>query len=204
MAKHFAIASLLLCLSTAASGSNRFTVGLGVLSHDLGRISQNQAGETSTLGTNYFNLHMQGHVPLADSTFFSPQIIYMPSALFPHKSPDGKVVSNYFILGLPFTLAVAPPGGYWGGLDFEIGPAIMNYTITGKGGTVTLNNGNSTAVFAIPSRTQTTRTIALEMGFVWTQESYRLALETLTEGLLSNQRRTYSIMVSLQFHAFEI
>ena len=177
----------------AAADHNSFLIGLNVLSHGLNRVSKEPSGATSALGTSYYNLDFQYHYEYAGGVFFSPRITVMPDFLLPAKSPDGALKTTFLILGLPVTYNM---GSSW---DLNAGLALILYQLSGSGGTTTLSNGNTTSNFALPGRNESSKTVGLLLGTSYHYESYRLQFDTMTEGLLSNSKRTFSLMLTASY-----
>lgn len=192
-----AVIALALSGNCAAVPSRSIFLGFDLLSHGLNQVSHDPGANTSLLGTNYLNFHAQVVIPMTDRWAITPQLIGMPSMLFPHKAPDQGSTANYFIIGIPFSYFVNDQ------LDLLMGVAFMNYTIKGDGGTTVLNNGTSQSTFALPGRTEQARTAALELGVGYKAVNIRWGLETFIESVLSSRRRTYSLMLSAQLDALD-
>ena len=173
-----------------------FSTGVGFLSHGLNRVAQAPTGETSLLGTSYYNLDFQMHFPLWDEWHFSPRIVWMPEFLYPTRAPNSSVKTSFLILGLPVTYNLSS------NFDFSGGLALIQYNIAGPGGTTTLQNGNGTSTFALPGRSESSKTLGLLLGASYNSGSYRVSLDTMTEGATSNSKRTFSLMLTLSYSLF--
>jgi hypothetical protein len=165
-----------------------FDLGAGVLVPHLGQFSGADSGKTELL---------------------SPRLAEV-DAVFRWKPKSGKwgiaVAGSY----TPLAYSLAESGeslrvlrgtlslerGLFSFLDLNTGLGLMGWRISGNGGSVTLDNGNSTADFALPSRTVTARSLYLQGGV--SLHIWRLRLENLV--LLSGpltSRQTWSAVSQL-------
>lgn len=188
------IGLMLIGESACAVEPGTVSAGVTALSHGLNRVSQNPSGKTDTLGTTYFNLDFKYHATLSADVLWSPHLVWMPDFLLP-RSRD-FVKTSFLIIGSPLTYRLR---GSW---DVSGGPSVVMYQIKGSGGYTTLSNGNTVSRFALPGRTETAKTMALLLGTSYNRAPYRASLELLTEGLLSDKKRTYSVMFTLAYSIY--
>jgi hypothetical protein len=189
----FGFLLLITANSVQAAKANGVELGIAALSHGLDRVAGDDTGQPSLLGTTYFNFAFQFHVPVTDRVLFSPEILWMPDFIFPRKEPGSTVATSFFILGAPLTLNLA------NNFDLDGGLAFINYEVKGPGGTASLNNGNTTSTFALPSETHSSKTIGLILGGSYNLPQVRFALDTMTEGFLSNGKRTFSLIWKITY-----
>lgn len=182
---------------TMAVQAKSFDVGIAALSHGLNKVAKDSTGKTSILGTTYWNFHFQTHLLLTSDFLFSPAVVWMPDFLYPAKAPGSEIKTSFLILKLPLTYNIN------NAVDVNGGLALLSYQIKGPGGTTTLSNGNSTSSFALPGETQTPRTVGLLLGAGYNAEPFRVSLETITEGLLSSKKRTFSLMFTFSYSLFK-
>lgn len=194
----FSLAALTLVVlsSSWAAEPRSLSFGLNVLSHGLNRVSHNPSADTSLMGTTYYNLDFQLHVPTSWQFLWSPRLIWMPDFLLPTKAPGSTVKTSFLILGSPITYAVNSS------LDVSGGPALVSYQIHGPGGTTTLDNGNGTSSFALPGNTQTPRTVGLLLGTGYNSGNWRFTGDLLTESLGSAEKRTFSLMLAVAYSLY--
>lgn len=190
------IVSCLAPFARAAKDST-FQVGANLLSHGLNRETQQASGQTSFLGTTYYQLYFQTHFGVTSTLQFSPNLSYMPDFLLPRKTSDGSVTTSYVILGLPVLYRL---NDSW---DFGGGPAILWYTVKGSGGTTTMNNGTGTATFARPGQSSTSKTVGLTFGAGWNMSAGRLGADAMIEGLTNSQKRNYSLLFSATYDLWD-
>ena len=191
---------LLLTKTVYAATPRAFDIGVSAISYQIGRLSTNTTGEkNSKKGANFYQLGIQFHAPISERVLFSPLIYYMPEIVWSYPSPEGGSKTRLFLLGLPFVFNINNM------FDVSAGLALMRYTVDGKGGVISLDNGSGKSDFAIPSRTETSSTWALQIGGAFNIQSFRFGLDLLTQGILSNQnKRAFSLMFSAAFSAFKI
>lgn len=176
-------------LTAHAANQHRLEVGLSATSYRLMRQIENEAGQISTFGNMYYNLRIQYHLPVHATIYISPEINYFPDSFLSSKSPDdGQTTTfNYFLLPVIYTINPT--------FDVFTGVALARYTIVGKSGTVTLNNGNGSEEFTLPSRTVSTNTLAISFGGAATYKKTRMGLNFMIQAPTSSLKRTYSISI---------
>jgi hypothetical protein len=167
-------------------------IGLGLFSHNLTQVTQNSSGEPSFFGPIYYPFLAQSFFKLHDDWYIGPTLGY---TILPRTSPEGGEKTSFLMVNSPFLRHFGPENKF----DWSVGPGFIFYIIQGAGSTV-LNNGNGTATFAVPGRTQYSNTISLNLGAGYTVDYIHLSLDTITEGILSSTRRAYSIMFSVTYN----
>ena len=181
-----------------AAEARSFELGMSMTSYQLQRQVSDDSGKTGFLGDNYYNLRMQYHVPVVMHLFFSPELDYIPASLLAKKSPDGNQSSTLNSLLLPATYNITSYADISGGL------ALMRYTLTTKGGTITLPNGNSEAEFGLPGRTVTSTTLAWVFGGAFSYMRARGGLNVLVQAPLSSVKRTLSLQLYAGYPIFSL
>jgi hypothetical protein len=164
-----------------------FEIGLSATSYHMQTEVKSESGDKSLFGHNYYDFRFQYHLLINPNLFFSPAINYMPTAIHNVKSPDGGQKSNLNVFLLPVTYNYSPA------VDFTGGLALVRYTLSTKGGTKVLSNGESTAEFGLPGRTVTTTTMGWVFGGAFTYLHTRVGTNLLVHAPLSNIKRTYSL-----------
>jgi hypothetical protein len=189
---------LFFCVAEIAAGAEPYALEAGLSStfHRLTREVSSESGNTSLMGTTYYNLRLQYHLPVTNQILFSPELDYMPATWFARKSPDGNQTSKLSYLLLPATYQLTPV------VDLSGGLALVEYTIKGNGGTTVLNNGGTTSEFGLPGRTVTTRTLAWVFGSGFTYNRVRGGLNLLINAPLSNDKRTLSLALYAGYPIF--
>jgi hypothetical protein len=185
------IALHVLFLSQAhALKKNSFYGGVGFFNHSLLRVTSSPTGEASFFGPFYYPFFVQSFLPIGEKWFFGPSIGY---TIFGRTSPDGGQKMTYLYFTAPFGQEFRKEEDR--GWDWNFGPGLWLYTISGSGGTKVLNNGTSTATFGIPGSSQTIKTWSLNGGVGYSIKESRFAFDLVSESLFS-ARRSFSFLLS--------
>lgn len=166
-------------------------LGAGLLVLDPGYLTNKSTGATSLTTALYSELALTGRFNLNPQWGISPLINYTP---FGHKSPDGGEKTTLLAIGARLYRNL-------GQFDFKLGPGMLFYTVSGSGGSVSLNNGAGTTSFGIPSTSSTARMLYIDAGFGIDFSFCRLDIDALITGTFSARRAT-DIVASLSFGLF--
>jgi hypothetical protein len=161
---------------------------VGLISQDAGRFSSATSGATSLTSALFPELSLQGEFQIPLGLYFSPFISYTP---LPHKAADGGTSTTLLNVALRVEKKLGPA-------LLRIGPGGLLYTISGSGGTTTLNNGTSTTVFALPDTTASSISYFLDVGAGATYSRFRLDLDAFLLDLASN-RRAVNLLLGVSF-----
>lgn len=135
-------------------------VGLGYYSQNvLGQISQSADGSKGTLGETSYPLYFKYDYALTSEWFLAPQLSY---TLVPRSSAGDT--AKVTIAHLVFQVGQNFMNDGSSRFDWYVGPGYLRYDIKGAGGTTTMNNGTSTAVFAVPGDTNSVQKVTLDLG----------------------------------------
>jgi hypothetical protein len=179
-----------------AAEPDHFELGINWLSHGLDKTAKDSTGAAGSLGPTYYNLQFQTYFGISPRWAIAPEVLWGPDFLLTHKEPGTSVTTSFLIFAMPLIYQASEK------FELQAGPAYVSYSVKGPGGTTTLSNGNSTSPFALPGDTQTAKTIALFTGAGFRHRAVHFGLDLMTEGLLSGSRRTYSLLATLSFNAF--
>jgi len=163
-------------------------LGLGMISQDVGRETSSDTGTAGLFTANYTDVQLIGDFSFLGAWHLSPMIAYTPLG---NKSADTNEKSYL----LPIAVRLKSSFGLF---DVFAGPGLLIYSISGSGGTATLNNGTSTAVFGLPSTSASSKLLMLDVGVDRDIFNFKLAAEAMVTGLLST-RRAFNLMVSLSY-----
>lgn len=130
----------------------------------------------------------------SDSRFL-PQLSY---TILPRKSPDGGSEVTHLLLELPYLQQFASVLG--NPLEWKLGLVLHQQKIVGKGGTIDLANGSSTATFNLPDHTSTINTIITEAGLAYQYERVLTQTTLLVEAPFNNKKRSYGFLLSLTYN----
>src|SRR5579885_2807304 len=90
-----------------SEGSRVLYAGLGLISYDLGRLSDSTAGDTSIASSIYVPLEVVGRIPLGSPEWkFSPFLAFTPIG---HGSPDGGETGTLWTFAARFSRTISVP-----------------------------------------------------------------------------------------------
>ena len=169
-------------------------LGIGALAHNAGKTATDAStGETPLLGDLYSDVSFTGLFRLGGNWALSPHVLYnfMSTA-----SPEDEESTSVLAAGLRAVYSFSDA------LDFHIGPSVLQYTIRGGGGTVTLDNGAGTSPFGIPDDTSTSSLVCWDLGLGLTVGRVRVDGAVLVSGAFSTETRAFNPYVSLSWGVF--
>lgn len=176
------------------SESKRLYVGAGAIALNFLKTTRADTASPSPFGTIFPHLNLSGRIPLDFDEIFTliPSISYTPLS---GSSIDEAVTRRLLIAGINLAYGSAA-------FDFHMGTGVLFYMQSGNGGTVTQQNGTSTAVFAKPSYSSTTRNLYLSAGVgMPITELFRVDLDTIMMSLFS-ARRSFSLVLQVSAGIF--
>ena len=148
--------ALVLILRLQSSAQASIFLGVSVLAPHLGKWSAGESGATKLFGASLPELVLHARWGLGASKWsILPRLSYTPLAKSLSESGETLRVMRGS-LGVSRDL-------FWG-LDLQLGTGVLGWQVAGSGGTVTLDNGNSTSVFGLPSESKIARSLYLETG----------------------------------------
>lgn len=177
--------------STSASARPSVLVGLGLLANEVGRRSGSSSGATSLLGSPYLNFSLIGEFQVEPSWYFSPVLAY---TFFGSKGADTDEKTSFMTFALRAEKRLS---------DFELhaGPGVLIEKVSGEGGTTTLKNGTSTAVFGLPSGSQSSLMTLIDLGIGSDVNVIHYTLDVYLVGLAST-RRALTLALTLSYGVF--
>jgi hypothetical protein len=134
--------------------SKRLEVGLGLILLDSLRSGRDASDGTSSMLSMRPLLSLNGAWLVSDEWWLGGILAYQPLQV---QSEDGFASSRA-------TLFQTYVGTDWAGWDFRCGMGLLNYSVSGKGGTTTQSNADATTTFALPSTAVTSRLFLLTLG----------------------------------------
>lgn len=188
------ILSLIFCSPALAYKNHASYLGIGYYSQNaLNKTTTSSTSSPSILGAASYPVNFKYDWALGADWFFSPQLSY---TLFPRTSAGGSAKVTILHLLLPFGMNI---GGGSSGWDWFVGPGLIRYAISGSGGATTLNNGTSTATFAVPGDSVVMQNFTINTGGSFSSGSSRYGLDLIFEALLSSGKRTENFMLSYAY-----
>ena len=178
----FALLLLLHSGSTMALGSSKsLYLGAGIIYQDANRTATTANGGSSLTGNSFFQVRAAGSLPINESWSLMPVAALTP---FGAKGADADEKSSLLTIDARLTRDL-------GAIDLHFGPGVLFDRISGSGGTATLNNGSSTAVFGLPSGSSTARFFYVDVGIGVPLSNFRLDLDALITDTFSSRRAIY-------------
>ncbi len=188
------IVGTLLSQITFAFSPDSYSLGVGYYSQNiLNKTSQSETGETKLLGEASFPITLKYDFAISPSWYLAPQFGY---TLLPRKAPGSTADITLMQLSFLFGQNFSSMSSTW---DWYFGPGFLQQTIKGKGGTMELPNGNTTATFAVPGGTSQIRKVTLNLGSSYSFDRARLGLDLIFENAFSSTKRTQSLMFSASY-----
>lgn len=185
------IGSLISSSAAFAYQDSALGVGLGYFSQNvLNKTSQKETGEAGFLGTASYPLTVKYDKAFGGDWFFSPELTY---TLIPRSTPGdtAKVTTQHLLFQFGKN-----GGSSW---DWFVGPGLIQYTYKGAGGTAVLNNGTSTATFAVPGKNSTVTQVTANVGGSFSFGNSRIGVELIIENLMSSSKRTQSLLLGYSY-----
>lgn len=166
-----------------ACASSRSSAGLGVYTPAVRGVAGGSDGSAGWLAPLSY--------PLGAKTRFAtklPFVLALDYTPLAQKGPEGD--------GHRYALARALLGLGWG---VAAGPSLVMHTIRGSGQVLELNNGNSTASFATPNSSVTSKTFALNVAHEYAFGRWALGNEIVWQGFLKTSRWNFGWLLSLHY-----
>lgn len=132
----------------------RLEVGAAFIFLDSLRAGRNASNGTSSTRAVRPLLSLNGARLISEDWWVGALIALQPLQI---KSEDGFSTSRT-------TVVQTYLGTNWGGWDFRGGMGVLNYSVSGEGGTTTQANVDWTTVFALPDTSSTSRLFLLTLG----------------------------------------
>ncbi len=172
-----------------------FSIGFGYYAQNsLGLVSNSETGKSGLLGPSFTPLNFRYDSNFSSDWFLSPQLSY---TLIPRNLEGNTGKISFLHFALQFGKNLQSSGSQtW---DVYAGPGLIRYDIKGTSGTTVMNNGTSTATFAMPGGTSTVQKLTANLGASVTFSKSLFAFDVIVENAFSNKKRTESLMLSYAF-----
>jgi hypothetical protein len=168
----------------------RFFLGGGAIAYNLSKYATQATGEKTLTLSPYPQIVAMGRFRPWGKWGISPIAAYTP---FAHTNVDGES-TRLLIIAARGTRTI-------GILDLQAGVGLLNVIVSGAGGLVKLNNGNTTTSFGIPLGTSTSNLLYWEAGTSLAFWRFRWETAVLLTAPLSS-RRTVSLTTQLCIGVF--
>ena len=184
-------------LSNPSYAFTNHALGIGVAGY-----SENFLGETTSSPTGAPQFFGEFDLPFVVSFdqamprgwFISPQLGY---TAFSRVTPGdtGKVVISFASLRFGKNFSSQKRNGW----DWYFGPGVMQHHFVGAGGTVQMNNGTGTAVFAVPGGTTDAKMWTTTVGTSLTLGASRFGVDFVIENIFMGEKRTQNLLLSYTY-----
>lgn len=175
--------------------NKNFSVGVGYYAQNsFGLTAKDEAGKAGFLGPSFTPLNLRYDSNFSSEWFLSPQLSYtiVPRNL---EGSTGKVSFMHFIL--QFGKNIKDSGSQtW---DIYAGPGLIRYDIKGAGGTTVMNNGTSTATFAVPGGSSSVQKLTTNLGTSLSFGKSLFSFDIIVENAFSSKKRTENLMLSYAY-----
>lgn len=165
------------------------TISIGNLCEYVGKIQINDSGKTNFCSFKPY-LASSFDYPINEQLILSPEIGFS----FPQKGRDKNItkMSFFALANVKYKLSLFH---IVGGVGFFVS------SVSGKGGTQDLNNGNTSAAYPMPDDTAFARNFIVNLGFgVNFNKDWSADLHTYAFNLLKSEDRAFSIAINGTYH----
>ncbi len=180
---------MLFVLSFNAYALSPFWVGFGTTTRNFSSAQSNEKGDTVKFK---FNPTLFGGMTIP---FLFPGVFLSPGLGFGKHSGEDEASRTEIILQYHISQEIT---SYF---LFQYGFSNTITKISGKGGSVSLNNGNSTATFYTPDTTQTSYMASLDLGGEFILTPYLgTRLQVSIDRFLSSKSRRVSHFITVNYY----
>ena len=175
--------------SRATYSFGKLGFGVGVLNPHMNEMRKGIADETESTNLHpYLTAQLPFHFP------YSLSLVGHVALGIPQSSDDEDTSKSHHFANLYLQYN-------WKQLNVFAGPGLLFTRISGEGGTVTLNNGNSTSNFFRPSSTSMASNTTMNLGINWNPiTEVSGSFQAMWTNPTVKLRRSLSLALSLFFH----
>ena len=166
-----------------------FYAGAGTITQFVGRIQQDESGETTSFDFNPY-LSIGTEFGLYEDFSFAPEFAFS----FPSSGRDPRISKMSYWTQL---------FGVYTYEEFKIkfGPGLIMNRVSSDGGTQTLKNGTGTSDFPMPSGSSTSRNLTLNTALEWEFiKSVSARFEGWVVNVSDSESRSFSYTLSAYYH----
>src|SRR5690606_37601562 len=169
-------------------GWSDFALGLGNFTHQAGKIATD-VGKTSLIEFRPVLAASYRYEIAAEWSFIPEAGITLPES-----SEDETHTTTY-------TFINAPIAWHYKEWTFRAGPGFFFTRISGKGGTLTLQNGTSTDAFPIPNGSANTRNLTLNLGAQYLiDQEWSARFDAAILKLIDSEKRAVNHVLTVNYH----
>jgi hypothetical protein len=172
-----------------ASPGKTLYVGTGVFLQNMLTTTTTPESTSNALGQiNLPQLSVMADFRGSSGFGFAPSIALTPVAI----AGGNGVKKSMLLASLPLAWSLGQSA------SFKFGPGLLQYSVTGDGGTTQLNNGTGTSTFYLPGETRTSKVFVLNVGMGFDLfRNFRFDLDAVVPGALSS-KRALNLMATAQ------
>lgn len=184
------IKSFLLCIFFFSAHAMAYFLSTGTYVPYFNKAQVSTSGATQKFALNpYFSIGTQ--YSINGPHYFTPELGYVY-----YKENAKKTRTELIMLHYNFSYIIGP--------QFLLRYGLTNnqLRITGEGGTVRLNNGNSYTDFIAPNRTSSSYFTTLDLGseYIFTNRAYALRFDLNMMNFLNFENRAYNYLLTFNFY----
>lgn len=142
--------------SAQADDQRRIYGSVGILNQNLAKFSKAESGAKSFWGDTFINWAAAGRFGGGNWLALPMLTFTLPS----RKTSDSETSKGVYTLSFSIVRKISS-------FELHLGPGLMLYRISGPGGEIVLNNGNSIATFYAPNTSSTARLLFWAIGGGW-------------------------------------
>ena len=170
---------------------SKWAIGLENYSRHIGKIQTDSSGSSNFLE---FNPGINFSTLLEYSEMGQINLIPSATIFFPESTQDNLLNKYSAELNLHASYPLFPQ------LLLLFGASYQLSLLSGSGGTITLNNGNSTASYFVPSSSQLSHYLVPEIGIsLKPNESITIGTQLIIHQILDSQKRTFSLSFNFSY-----
>lgn len=182
---------LFLANPTTFARETGLSLGSGILGYDMGRTANDISRVPFGFSEVYLApLHMVGFLKIGERFALSPHALY---TLIPSQIADGAGSTSVLYVAMPLAYQF---GKTW---DVQLGVGYFSYRISGLGGTKNGNNGTGTSTFGLPGGAVTSKSYAVEIGIGQTFGLLNGQLDMIILDIGSNDKRSFTFLLSFNY-----
>ncbi len=170
-----------------ARAEKRLYLGAGAASYNMGKVTSSSDASTSLMGELYLPLTLSYLFPVKPTWSLEASLSMTPLSV---KTTDS--IAKTFVMGS--LTQVFKKSFFW---DLKSGVGLLNYSITGPGGSIQRSNGTGTATFYYPGSSTSSKSLFLDFGVVyhWVRD-IRIDFDALILSPIST-RRSFSTLLTI-------
>jgi len=172
-----------------ASSGKTLYVGTGVFLQNMLTTTATPESSANVVGQmNLPQVSLMADFRGSSGFGLAPSVALTPVAM----SGGNGVKKSMLLASLPLAWSMGQTA------SFKFGPGLLQYSVSGDGGTTELNNGTGTSTFYLPGSTKTSKIFVLNVGMGFDLfRNLRFDFDAVVPGILSS-KRALNLMATAQ------